>query len=294
MKKLLFRLLAWYLRNSPIEKGRYRLVHFAGPIGREIGRELGRRTVRTKYGFTMELDLSDWIPQHIYLTGEFEATTSIIAKSLVKPGDTVVDVGANIGYFSLLFAQCVGRSGTVYAFEPVPRLVLNLKRNLGLNKLNCVNVTAVALSDRRGKARFYEGPADNSGLSSLREPRQSSASFEVELAPFDELIDDHSKVTLVKIDVEGAELQVLRGMERMLRATHPSLLLEVTDHFLAEMGDSSASLLKYIRSLQYIVYMIDDRQVSLLNESSKKLPKQWNALCTSRPLTGDRGSITLS
>ena len=285
MQKLFFEVVAYYLRNTSIEKGRYRLLTLARPIGRKLGRTLGKRKLRTRHGFMMELDLCDWIPQDIYLTGDFESTSSAIAKKLLKPGDTVVDVGANIGYFSLLFAHCVGNTGSVYSFEPVPALASKLEKNVELNHFGQVIVSTIALSDHRGTARFYSGPEDNTGLSSLREPRQSSGSFDAELAPFDDLVKDSSAITLVKIDVEGAELQVLRGMERLLRNARPNLLLEVTDTFLRELGDSASSLLAFLDQFGYVCYLIGDG-LTLLEKSQNDLPKQWNALFTSKKLFG--------
>jgi len=235
----------------------------------------------------MELDLSDWIPQDIYLTGDFEGTTSNIAMKLLKPGDTVLDVGANIGWFSLLFAQCVGKSGSVLAYEPMPAIASKLKRNLELNQADNVSVSNLALSDHSGIARFYAGHESNTGTSSLREPNNSAGSIEVQLAPFDTIFEDRSKVTLVKIDVEGAELQVLRGMEKLLRIAQPILLLEVTDKFLRDMGDSAESMLQFVAQLGYVCYVIGDGKVTLLEKTQMELPWQWNALLTPGYLFGD-------
>ncbi|BBA33818.1 hypothetical protein sS8_1864 [Methylocaldum marinum] len=103
MSKYIFLLVAYYLRSSSIELGRYRLLKIFRPLSRELGRKIGKSTITTKIGFKMDLDLSDHIPQDIYLTGVFEETTSNILMSLLKPGHVAVDVGANIGWFSLLF-----------------------------------------------------------------------------------------------------------------------------------------------------------------------------------------------
>jgi len=235
----------------------------------------------------MGLDLSDWISQDIYLCGEFEPTTSAIVKSILRPGDLVVDVGANIGYFSLLFAHIVGPDGAVLAYEPVPALSKQLTRNLELNQIKNVTVSNIALSDHRGAATFYVGRVSNTGASSLRPMKDSQSSFDVELAPFDELVDCPTAVSLIKIDVEGAELKVLRGMEKTLRQTQPHLLVEITDLFLREMGDSAEALLTYIYSLGYKMYVILDGKVTLLEKHQSKLPWQWNALCVADNRYGD-------
>jgi FkbM family methyltransferase len=286
MRALLFRAVAYYLRHTAIEKGRYRLLKAARPLGRKVGHSLGSRTLRTRHGFRMELDLADWIPQDIYLTGDFEPTTAMVAERLLGPGETAVDVGANIGYFSLLFAQCVGATGRVLAFEPVPAIEAKLRRNLELNAFTHVSVSNTALSDHHGSARFYVGPEDNTGLSSLRKPRQSESSFDVSLAPFDGVVNGHNNVTLVKIDVEGAELQVLRGMEQLLRKSHPHLLVELTDKFLREMGDSAASLRAFVAQFGYLFYVIGDRCLTLIDDPRSELPDQCNALFTTHKMFG--------
>ena len=287
MNNISFRAIALYLRHTPIEKGKYRLLTIARPVGRIIGPSLGRRKIQTKHGFKIMLDLQDWIPQDIYLTGDFETTTSKIAKILLKPGDAVVDVGANIGYFTLLFAHCVGNEGEVYSFEPGPELAAKLLENLKLNWYTQVTLSNQALSDRNGKAQFHTGPVDNTGLSSLRKPRESSGSFEVQLSKFDDIPGiERSKIKLVKIDVEGAELQVLRGMEGFLREQHPALILEITDQFLKDLGDSYDLLLSFLAQFGYFCYVIGDGRVTLLENMQHELPDQWNALFVSEKMFG--------
>lgn len=278
IKKIIYSSIAYYLRNINIEKGRNYLLGLARPLGRQFGKEYRMQTISTRAGFRMELDLSDWIPQDIYLTGDFETSTSAIAEALIQPGDTVVDIGANIGYFSLLFSKFVGRSGKVLSFEPAPEIVKKLNRNLELNAADNVSVSQLALSDSDGTAKFFPGPNYNTGLSSLRESDQSRAWFNVELSRFDKIAADWSRITLVKIDVEGAELKVLRGMQHFLQSKQPYLLLEVTDSFLRGLGDSAESLLELTSHLGYRCYMIGESNLTLIQNLSKEQPKQWNAL----------------
>jgi FkbM family methyltransferase len=287
VKKLFYLFAAYYLRHTSIEKGRYRLLTLMRPIGRKIGHTLGWRRIRTKHGFLMDLNLQDWIPQAIFLMGEFEPTTTAIAKKLLRQGDKVVDVGANIGYFSLLFSQCVGSKGHVYSYEPVPQLASALRKNAELNKFEQKTLSNLALSDHNGKARFYVGPDDNSGLSSLRQPGNSSIVLDVDLARFDDIFSHAEDIALIKIDVEGAELAVLRGMEGYLCNKRPNILVEVTNKFLKEMGDSEQSLLAYLQSLGYNCYVINETRVELLQSRKQPLPDQWNALFSAEKIFGD-------
>jgi len=285
--KFLYPLTAFYLRHSSIEKGRYRLLTFARAAGRKSGHELGLRKLRTKHGFLMNLNLKDWIPQDIFLTGEFESTTTAVLKTILKPGDIAVDVGANIGYFSLLFSRCVGSSGHVFSYEPVPRLASILRSNAKLNGFDQITFSNLALSDHEGRALFHIGPEDNSGLSSLRQPRGSTATLDVELARFDKIFSDAKDIALVKIDVEGAELAVLRGMEGYLRNRRPYLLVEVTDKFLKEMGDDEQGLLAFMLGFGYFCYMVGDARIDLLQTQQEHLPHQWNALFSPTKIFGE-------
>jgi hypothetical protein len=92
--------------------------------------------------------------------------------------------------------------------------------------------------------------------------------------------EDFSRVRLVKVDVEGAELQVLRGMAGLLRLQHPDLLVEVTDRFLRQLGDSAAALLEFLAQLGYVCYLISDDRVTRVEELGTALPQQWNAFFT--------------
>lgn len=172
-------LVTGYLRHTRFELGRWRLVPFAVAGMRRIGPRLGRRTVNTRYGFRMDLDLRDRFGQHVYATGEYEDSTSRVIAALLSPRDIVVDVGANVGYFTLLAASRVGAQGKVHAFEPIPSNQGEIRRNIELNGLSNVDVHPEALSDRDGDAPLHAGPAGHSGLSSLRTQPDCSVSAQV-------------------------------------------------------------------------------------------------------------------
>jgi FkbM family methyltransferase len=144
------------------------------------------------------------------------ATTELVVKE-VKPGQTVVDIGANVGYFSLLFARAVGQDGIVHAFEPNPRLARILRYNLSLNGYRNVVVNQKAVSDRNGSARFYV-PKQGHERSSL-EPRHSSQIIDVATTKLDDYFEPkEDRVDWIKLDVEGHETKALKGMRAILRS----------------------------------------------------------------------------
>lgn len=154
---LALELSAAYLRRSPIEKGRWRLISKVLPWSKQRLEMKTPRTVRTRYGFRMRLDTSDWLGRHVFMTGEYEPSTTQVMTSLLQRGDVVIDVGANAGYFTLLAAGLVGSVGKVFAFEPVPHTRQQLACNVRLNQATNVVVCEEAASDRNGESAFFEG-----------------------------------------------------------------------------------------------------------------------------------------
>jgi FkbM family methyltransferase len=158
------------------------------------------------------------------------------AKSLVRPGDVVWDVGANIGLFGFASAGLAGRGGQVLAIEPDPWLSDLLHRSAELNRnLECpIYVLPVAVGDqtghamlniaRRGRAtNFVSGHQPSTQVGGIRE------AIRVVTVTLDELLEKWTAPSVVKIDVEGAEASVLRGAARLLRGVRPRILCEVSD-----------------------------------------------------------------
>jgi FkbM family methyltransferase len=164
------------------------------------------------------------------VSGLYERSVQMCLTELVRPGDTVFDIGANEGFLTLLLQRLVGADGHVVAFEPSPRNVRRLRRNLRLNGVESVTVQAVAVSDRSGRDRLWltrygGGP---SLVSSDVRPPDAIRATSVTVRRLDDLVGDVvMPPALVKIDVEGAEEQVLRGMDRVLRHHRPVVLVEV-------------------------------------------------------------------
>jgi FkbM family methyltransferase len=230
----------------------------------------------------MRLNLEDWLGRHVFVTGEYEPPTSAVLKALLRPGDVFVDVGANVGYFSLLAARRVGPTGQVVAFEPVALTRGQLAENVQLNRLGSVTVRGEALSDQAGEVEFFVGPTDHRGTSSLRPLAASSERIRVRTVRLDDL-ELPGPVRVVKIDVEGAELLALRGMADTLRQDHPDLIVEVTDSFLRTMGHSVNALCEFVGGLGYRMYVIDHNGLKPLDPLRGDFPGQFNALFTHRP-----------
>ncbi len=287
---LRLRLVAACLRALRFERGRARLSNHAVRKTREYGTRLGQPIVTTQFGFKMELHLHDWGDQHVYAMGTYEEATARTMAALLRPGDACIDVGANIGFFTLLMARRVGPQGSVWAFEPSPQIRARLRRNIELNGLTNVTVRDEALSDTDGSRRFFGGSDDHSGLASLRPLAASNGTYEVRTAKLTSCIPPSLRPRLIKIDIEGAEHLAALGMHELLAAQQPDLILEVTDAFLRELGSSAPELHAFLRGLGYAIYVIDGKGLIACPRWHDALPEQFNALCTTRSDLGPADS----
>jgi FkbM family methyltransferase len=179
--------------------------------------------VRTTDGFEMQVLPNDLIGRHIYLTGEFDRTTVEVLCKLAQPGDTLLDIGANLGYVSACFLSNVPRS-TVIAVEPQPKIVDLCRANLAQFGDRAL-LAPVGISDRNGIGHL-EICSWNLGASKInREP--SAQTVKVEMRTPAQLLAtlDVRRIDLIKLDVEGHEEAVLRALEPSLKLFQPRAIL---------------------------------------------------------------------
>jgi FkbM family methyltransferase len=273
--------LTFYLRHFPSERGRWRIVPVALRWAQAALPDEYRR-IRTRDGFALRVRLTDWLGRYVYVTGEYEPATKEVIKALLSLGDAAVDVGANVGYFTLLASRRVGPGGRVFAFEPAPATRQDLEANVRLNDAANVVVRSEALSNKPGETTFNLGPQDHPGTSSLRSLANGSERVTVTTACLDDLLPQGVRVNLIKIDVEGAEYLALLGMRECLQRDHPDLVIEVTDKFLREMGHSAEHLCADLFALGYKMYVIRHEGLKPVRSPAEVATGQHNALFTTR------------
>jgi FkbM family methyltransferase len=172
----------------------------------------------------------------LYLEGERFVTERVLIAELVNSGDHVIDVGANIGYYAIMFASLVGREGSVLCIEPEPDNLIELKRNVTGNKLTNVEILGAAAGEKVGRVSFSRGI--NGRVAS-----ELNGHLDVDMVLLDSLVYD--KIDLIKIDVEGYEGQVLAGAQRILADLHPNLFVEVHPDLL--IGYSTNEVIDLVR-----------------------------------------------
>jgi len=222
----------------------------AGPVEVE-GQKMDRRTwAHGSFRSTLEL-----------LLGRYEPETTRLFHRLLRPGMTVLDVGAHGGYFSLIAASHVGPSGHVYAFEPHPENFAALERNIALNSYANITAFRQAIADRSGKL-FLHLNSKGSDRYSLY-PAQDGAdaeSAEVEAITLDDFLAARNwpQVDLLKMDIEGAEPSAIAGMSQALqRGSIRNLVTEFSPPALAAAGCDPQSFLFRLAALGFDVSVLE-------------------------------------
>ncbi len=201
--------------------------------------------------------LTDWIPWNVYLHGSYivEETYEKFLLKTAKECRTVFDVGANIGYYTVQFAQKT--NCTVYAFEPMEYQYNTLLRNLELNSLSDVHPTKKIVSDSEGKQRIYFSGMENTAASSV--VNESDEFEEVPCISLDGFCAQNhiEQIDLIKIDVEGFEFNVLKGLENMLKNQKIShLFIEIVERHLNKAGTSAKEVIDILKRNNYNGYSI--------------------------------------
>ncbi len=262
-----------------LPRGGYRVYSLLG--GRsadEAWRDVPRRH-RVFYDRALKayvhVDLGDWMGREHYYCGSFDLANRLLIDRLLGRGDTYVDIGANRGILSLCASRKVGPEGRVFSFEPNPATFALLERHLTLN--GCANCTAhnMGLSDEPGTMTL-SSPEEHSGTSTFRPVVEAFQQTSVAVQRGDAVLapEDLRGKTLFKIDTEGFEFRVLRGLEGLLDRARLAFSVEVTDAWLRQAGGSAAALFDWFRERGFQPWFLSVRG------------KLWGWQLDLRPLSG--------
>jgi len=192
-----------------------------------LGNLEGPGTVIDRFGFTYEVpDLREPIAFHLLINGVYEPEVQDLLFRALPAGGVFIDVGANIGTFTIPAAKHVGPSGKVVAIEASPNVFSVLQKNVALNNMSNVQLVCAAAGANNDEARFYPAPSDHFGMGS-RAPQFNATPISVPCVTPDSLVRKFGlpSVDLVKIDVEGFELDVLKGAIELLGRERPPLVI---------------------------------------------------------------------
>jgi FkbM family methyltransferase len=198
----------------------------------------------------------------------------------VRSGDTVFDIGANFGLWSLLLAELVGDAGRVEAFEPAPATAHRLEENITLSRHKNVHVNTMALGSQNGEVSLYV-PYDP-GRAALAPESDRDEKVTVPCRRLDDVWAElgRPRVSFVKMDVEGSEPEVLRGGHEFFSVSRPVVACEVNAPKLKAMGEQDSFVYDYYRNLMYDIYEYDDGITDFESLASSKGGDGWyDILC---------------
>ena len=188
--------------------------------------------------------------------GTYELAAQNLFRRIVKPGDVIYDIGANVGFYTLLSSICAGPTGKVYSFEPLPQNIAELRKHITMNRLSNCELIEAAVSHSDGTARF-----DSSRPRSMGQVSARGNKF-VRTVRIDSLVDGKRILppNVLKIDVEGEEFNVLRGAQGTLGEYSPVIFLETHG------TEARESCMQFLTERQYTITSLNSRNVECSDE----------------------------
>lgn len=272
-------LVRTYVRYAPWAAGKRSFwAQIVDPYFAWHGHEF---SVSTVFGSQISGDTRDIIQQYIYYFGIWEPNLTHWIVQRMKPGDTFIDVGANIGYFSLLASKLVGQHGRVVAIEASPATFKILRHNLTLNRVQNVRAVNVAVYHTKTLTKVFRGSEYEVGATTILEEEGLKRGFEVECeidaAPLDAILltEEMKNARLLKVDVEGAEWSVVQGMRRLLHSSRNDLelMIEIAPERLAQREKRSQDLLSIMLDAGFYAYRLENDYSALSYLSPRRFER---------------------
>jgi len=249
-----------------------------------------RKSCSTSYRLVAEydeglinIDTSSFIEYEILFRGYYQPTLSELIKRSVRLGNVCLDVGANVGAYTLLMAFAAGKDGRIVALEPHPDIAARLRANIALNNLDNVDVIEAALSDEDGKATFYVHGNDafNRGGSGLTSSEVASKPIEVAAVTGASLekTADIGRLDFIKIDVEGSEMMALRELSELIGRHRPYLIFEHQKTLWYKSGSTIEEALELLSPNDYDLYTL---QANVFRSLGHTVPANSDIFCAPR------------
>ena len=198
------------------------------------------------------------VQQNLFFLGEYEAPELCFIEKTLKPGDVFIDIGANIGLYSLYASKLLGKDGKVISFEPYLTNYNRLKKNVSLNQSENIVLEKLAIFQNKTQiSMFYDDKEANHGMASSYLTEYSCSEI-VETVSLDVYLKNQSftSIDLIKIDIEGGEYPALLGMKETLMKYQPKLLIEIDNEILINTPYTEQQIIHYLSELGYKKYNI--------------------------------------
>jgi len=202
----------------------------------------------------------DHIQRNLLWYGFYEKESILTWEKFIHEDSMVIDIGANIGYYTLVAARKATR-GKIHSFEPTPTSFRALEQNVLLNKLPNVIANPAGISNVNSNEKYYIASPDNSGMSGLMPSENFSGQIEiVEIITLDHYSQKHDlqKIDFIKIDIEGNELKALQGMQQVLTRFKPIIFIELLEEHLHKFDSSIKEVYDFFKLNGYEPYLIEE------------------------------------
>lgn len=238
------------------------------------------------FGLVLFLNKKDPVVSGALALGVYENFETFLIEKEIHEGMMVIDIGANIGYYTVLFAHLVGSNGKVIAFEPDKQSGEVLKKNITANKFRNVLYVDKALSDRKGLVKLYISE-ENRGDNRIYDTKEGRDWVEVEMISLDDYLPKEKKVDIIKMDVQGAEALILKGMEKIISYSDKMIIFtEFWPDGIRKTGESPEEFLKKLVGFGFSLYNINTKENKLekigeINQFAKRYynSKYTNIVC---------------
>jgi len=219
-------------------------------------------TSTLRFGIRMRLDITEYLQAHLYVFGDYELPTIRFLRRVLKPRSVCLDVGAQMGSLTLAMATAASSKTIVHSFEPEDQNAARFRENIALNALSNVTLHQTAVSTVDGALKLYLSSDRNAGTHSTVyiESNVSTEFIEIPSVRLDSFVRQHAlqPVDLIKIDVEGAEVDVIEGARSVLQHHRPIVIMELSDHLQQARGQTCTEFKQSMATLGYAPYFINE------------------------------------
>lgn len=264
LRQILKHMLVWYGYYLPYHRGKWRVVN-AGIRAFQMQAALATPVTVRRRGLWFTLDTRNYLDRSLYYLGTHEGKDTRFVEKMVRLDWVVCDVGANIGWYTLVAAVAMRGTGCVHAFEPALEDFRRLQQNVALNRLPSVVLHQTAMCDSLGTVCL--AATRDAGTTQLATSRDESTRV-VPVTTLDTFVRERrlDRLDLVKVDIEGSELRFLRGAQYSLQRFRPAMVIELNPNALAKFDATPQMVVDALEGLGYAMYRSKWRGLCRLEE----------------------------